>query len=100
MEQETEKKSETMVPFKVYEAEIRRSEKREYRHIFVHVVMAVLILLGAVFVWLNNLRWLNYVEQYDFADYSYEQDGEGINIIGERNGVDYYEPTPEDQDTN
>lgn len=95
MDQQTERLSETMIPFKVYEAEIRRAEKREYRHIIIHVIMAVLIMAGAVLVWLNNLRWLNYLEQYDFIDYSYEQDGEGVNIIGDRNGVDYFESTPE-----
>jgi hypothetical protein len=32
------------------------------------------------------------MEQYDFADYDYTQDGQGVNIIGDRNGVDFYEP--------
>lgn len=46
-----------------------------------------------------NRYWIDYISQYDFESYTYEQDGQGLNIIGDRNGVDYYVPeadgTPE-----
>ena len=39
---------------------------------------------------LCNVSWLIYINQYDFEDYEYTQDGTGVNIIGDSNGVDYY----------
>ena len=37
-----------------------------------------------------NVSWLIYINQYDFEDYEYTQDGTGVNIIGDSNGVGYY----------
>jgi len=42
------------------------------------------LLFALVFVVGSFLLYLN---QYDFE--SYQQDGEGVNIIGDMNGVDY-----------
>lgn len=38
-----------------------------------------------------NQHWLNYLSEYDFSgeSYVYSQDGRGLNIIGDNNGVDY-----------
>lgn len=49
-----------------------------------YVVLALILVIAletGVFVW--------YLSQYDFYDYSEEvtQDGQGLNIIGDRNGV-------------
>lgn len=52
-----------------------------------------------------NQHWLDYLSEYDFSgdSYEYSQDGRGINIMGDNNGVDYdgtgvtnNEPTSED----
>lgn len=52
-----------------------------------------------------NQHWLDYLREYDFSgdSYEYSQDGRGINIMGDNNGVDYDgngviddEPTSED----
>lgn len=42
-------------------------------------------------------RWLEYLEQYDFESYEYSQDGQGLNIIGDKNGVGFNVPTHEGQ---
>ena len=42
---------------------------------------------GAAKLEANNRYWLDYLAQYDFRSETYEQDGEGLNIIGDRNGV-------------
>lgn len=38
-----------------------------------------------------NRHWLDYLSKYDFIgeSYEYSQDGRGLNIIGDNNGVDY-----------
>ena len=54
------------------------------------VVMVLLIGFGLVESLLRykeNQAWLDYIAQYDFTDYDYAQDGRGINIIGNMNGV-------------
>ena len=40
-------------------------------------------------IFASNFMWLAYINQYDFESYSYEyqQDGRGLNIIGNGNGV-------------
>lgn len=80
------------VPYIVYEASEARHERRERRHWIVHIVSIAAIVLVVV-------GFLIYLNQYDFESYSYEQDGEGINIIGDRNsGVDNYVATPFDSE--
>lgn len=39
-----------------------------------------------------NAYWLDFVSHYDFEGDSYAQDGRGINIIGDGNGVTDYGP--------
>ena len=68
------------VPYIVHEAEIARQErhiKRLWTVLIVSVIVNVAIVAG----------FLIYLNQYDFQ--SYEQDGSGVNIIGNLNGVDY-----------
>jgi hypothetical protein len=45
----------------------------------------------------NNEKWLEVWSQYDFESYEYQQDGKGVNIIGNMNGVDYDVPTSESE---
>ena len=68
------------VPYIAHESDMAR-EERKYKKI-VNILLAVLIMWFAtigIFIW--------YINQYDFTAIAYEQDGEGINIIGDRNGV-------------
>lgn len=68
------------VPYLVWEACEARHERRERRHWIAHGIMALVIAIICVsFVWLWN--------QYDYEayNYNYEQDGHGLNIIGDQN---------------
>lgn len=38
----------------------------------------------------NNQKWIEMWKEYDFESYEYQQDGTGVNIIGDRNGVRNY----------
>lgn len=58
------------------------------RLIIAIVILGVVALGEAVLLYMNNLSWLHYIEQYDFESYEYTQDGHGVNIIGDSNGVD------------
>lgn len=74
------------VPYIVFEGEIARQErhiKRLWIALLATVAACVLIVGG----------FLLYLNQYDFA--SYQQDGEGVNIVGDGNGVDFDVPARE-----
>lgn len=76
------------VPYIVFEAEMARQErhvKRLWIALITAIVACVLIVGG----------FLLYLNQYDFA--SYAQDGQGVNIIGDGNGVDYDGPAAESE---
>lgn len=65
------------VPYIVHEAEIARQERHIKRlWIVLIVAIAAIVLITGGFLW--------YLNQYDFT--SYEQDGQGINIIGNSHG--------------
>ena len=68
------------VPYIVFEGEMARQE-RHVRRLWIALLAAIaaILLTVGIFVW--------YLNQYDFE--SYQQDGEGVNIIGNMNGVDY-----------
>lgn len=72
----------SMVPFAAFEAAEERADRRDRRHWIAHIVETIIIFaMAALFVW--------YLNQYDFSSTTseYTQDGHGVNIIGERNGV-------------
>ena len=71
------------IPFIVHEAEVLRFE-RHIKRLWIALIIAVVSIV------LCNVSWLIYINQYDFEDYEYTQDGTGVNIIGDSNGVDYY----------
>lgn len=71
------------VPFAAFEAAEERADRRDRRHWIGHVIeLAIIVLMAALFLW--------YLNQYDFTAETVQQDGEGVNIIGDRNGVDYF----------
>ena len=81
------------VPYIVHEKAMARNERLVRR--LVSALMAVIVLLVAtvgLFVW--------YLNQYDYASSSieYMQDGAGVNIIGNQNGVDYNGTTADGAD--
>lgn len=68
------------VPYIVFESEIARQE----RHIKRLTIALIMAIVACVAIFAGHI-W--YINQYDFE--SYDQDGEGVNIIGNLNGVDY-----------
>lgn len=69
------------VPYIVYEGSMARAE-RIIKRLIIAVVLEILLIVA------SNGAWLWYINQYDFMTYEYSQDGRGINIIGDSNGVD------------
>lgn len=76
----TEKTNE--VPYIVHEGEVARLE-RTIKKLFIIVVVLVVALF------LANAMWLYAWNQYDYDEQaiSYEQDGNGANVIGTDNEV-------------
>lgn len=76
---------EDKVPYIVHEGEVARLE----RTIKKLVIIIAVAIIGVIF---SNAIWLHAWLQYDYSstaeEYSYEQDGSGINVIGEDNKVD------------
>jgi flagellar basal body-associated protein FliL len=59
------------------------------------MILMLITLLATVgaFLWYiheKDKEWLDFLNQYDIESYDYQQDGAGVNIIGDSNGVDYY----------
>lgn len=71
-----------VVPFIVHESNMARNE-RIIKRLIIVVIVVLLLWFSTIglFVW--------YLNQYDFESYEYSQDGAGLNIIGDRNGVDF-----------
>lgn len=101
-----------VVPF--YEVESSREKNRSQTILLVvFFTLSMLCMLASlVFGYLvnrdcmakveaMNKYWLDYMSQYDFSDYTYDytQDGKGLNIIGNNNGVDYNESTTGSSET-
>lgn len=72
----------TSVPYVVYESSMARNE-RTIKKLIIALIVTILLIFA------SNGLWLWYESQFETIDYSYEQDGNGNNIIGDSNGVDY-----------
>lgn len=70
------------VPYVVHETAQARSERREKR-----LWIALIVAIALIFA--SNAGWLIYQSQFDTFSYDYTQDGNGNNIIGNDNEVDY-----------
>ena len=82
-EKKMEENGHSYVPFAAFEAAEERADRRDRRHWIAHIVELIIIFaMAALFVW--------YLNQYEFCAETVQQDGEGVNIIGDRNGVDYF----------
>lgn len=67
-----------------YENNQMRSEKIIHK-----LIISLLIAMALLFI--SNALWLWAWVQYDYTseEITYTQDGRGLNIIGDRNGVQY-----------
>lgn len=70
------------VPYIVFEGEMVRSE-RHIKRLWVLLIVMAAVWAGTV------IGFLHYLSLYDFASYEYVQDGQGVNIVGDENGVDF-----------
>lgn len=70
------------VPYIVYEGEQARNE-RTFKRLIIALIITIMLLFA------TNALWIGYMIGFDIETYSYAQDGQGVNIIGDRNGVDY-----------
>lgn len=87
-----ETKAPENVPYIVYESTQARNE-RHIKRLWVALIVAITAIFAC------NAIWIWYINQYDFTSYEYQQDGQGVNIIGDRNGVTQYGTTAESEDT-
>lgn len=102
----TEQAVPAMVPLYAVEGESFRKNKtmRMMAMMFVVCLVIISIVIGlcGVMVYRSNKdclekveainqHWLDYLAEYDFSGetYEYSQDGRGLNIMGDNNGVDY-----------
>lgn len=80
------------VPYIVYEGAITHQE-RTIKRLIIALVISIILIFA------SNAIWLHYIQQYDFQSYEYSQDGEGVNVLGDGNGVNYNEPEASDPKT-
>lgn len=101
-----------MVPLYAVEGQGYRREKtiRGTVIVFCVALLVIALLFGAFGYYAYNLHiqsmdkveainryWIDYLREYDFEgnSYEYSQDGKGLNIIGDGNGVTSYGPEVE-----
>ena len=76
---------EEKVPYIAHEAEVARLE-RTIKRLTQIIILCLALLFATIAIWLYYWNQYEYVgEDYD---YSYSQDGLGVNIIGANNEVD------------
>lgn len=83
----------TKIPFIVYEATMARME-RHIKRLWIALIVAITLIFA------SNFIWLAYINQYDFESYEYSQDGQGLNIIGNENGVEWHGAKVDSQEKN
>ena len=73
------------VPYIVYEGTMARYE-RTIRRLVIALIISIALMFG------SNMAWLHFINSCDIETYEYTQDGEGVNLVGDGNGVSYNEP--------
>ena len=70
------------VPYIVFEGSMARSE-RHIKRLVIALIIAVVMIAATNIAWL--IVWNSYEYVGDTSETTYSQDGEGVNIIGDRN---------------
>ena len=90
MTNQEEKEMQLTVPYIVHEAAQARAERQIKRQSVAIIIIAataiIAIFLTAFFI---DKGWRDYFSECDIMNYDYSQDGEGVNIVGDSNGVGY-----------
>lgn len=91
MTQRTDEKEMALsVPYIVHEAAQARSERTIKRLTIGIIVVSILsIIIAFLTGYFIDKGWRDYFSECDILNYDYSQDGEGVNIVGDSNGVDY-----------
>lgn len=83
------------VPYIVYEGSMARTERHIKR-------LVIALIVAVVMICVSNLAWLYVWNSYEYVGDSdtitYTQDGEGNNVIGDKNNL--YEPINNDKTNN
>lgn len=81
------------LPYIYYESEAARWERDSKRKNRLIIILLIFWLLSSailgIALYLNNKEWKDFIAECDIETYAYDQDGEGVNIVGDENGVDY-----------
>ena len=70
------------VPYIVHESALARME-RIVKRFFILLIIAVLVIFASNAFWL--WAWMQYDYTGEETVYTYQQDGEGVNIVGDNN---------------
>jgi hypothetical protein len=83
------------VPYIVYEGSMARTERHIKR-------LVIALIVAIIMICISNLAWLCVWNSYEYVGDSdtitYTQDGEGNNVIGDKNNL--YEPINNDKTNN
>ena len=98
MTQMQEKETELTVPYIVHEAAQARSDRIIKRKDITIVIISVAAIIALFLTaYLIDKGWRDYFSECNIVNYEYAQDGEGVNIVGDSNGVDYNGATSKNQ---
>lgn len=78
----------------LFELEVARHERTERRLIWCWIITVIIAIIAVVIV---DNNWRTFISESDITSYSYDQSGEGVNIVGDSNGVDTNGATREDK---
>ena len=90
MTQMQEKETELTVPYIVHEAAQARADRIIKRKDITIIIISVAAIIALFLTaYLIDKGWRDYFSECDIVNYEYTQDGKGVNIVGDGNGVDY-----------
>ena len=88
-----ESNRELTVPYIVYESAMGRAE-RQAKRLVIALIMTIVLLFMSNGLWLYHWMQFDYITETESTVYS--QDGEGLNMIGEFNGADINNNSPQE----
>lgn len=81
------------VPFVVHESAMARNE-RTVKRLVIALIAAIVLIFASNAIWLY--AWMQYDYSGEGTVTEYKQDGEGLNIIGDRNTAGIYDEPERD----
>lgn len=101
MTNQEEKEMQLTVPYIMHEAAQARSERAIKRLTIGIIVVSILSIIIAFSTgYFIDKGWRDYFSECDITNCDLQQDGEGVNIVGDSNGVDCNGTKGEDQASN